>query len=253
MSTPPSHFPDTRWTLLDAIRGRQEGWFEALSEVCNIYWYPVYAFFRDDRKRHHDAQDLTQGLFELVLDGDELSNVDQAKGNFRAFLSAAARNYARNERAMQNRQKRGGGKVLTGFDERLAKKLYSQERLVDNDDPQVLYDRRWALALIARVLDDLRKEQESAGKGDDFKVMVQFLEPNAREEPYAKAAKKLGKSEAAMRVAVFRLRARFGELLRFELAQLVSPQHGVIEDEIRHLIASLKKGTTGTLGWLTEQ
>ena len=151
-----SHFPDTRWSLIDAIgRGEAEA-FDALSQVCEIYWYPIYAFFRDQRKSHHDAQDLTQGFFEGVLRRQDFSKLDQSKGNFRAFLSASARNFAIKEYYRMKTDKRGGGKVFSGFDEELAEKLYSKDRLhKGGGSPEMIYDKRWGMALLGTVMERL--------------------------------------------------------------------------------------------------
>lgn len=235
MTERQSHFPETRWTLIDAIRDGRPSAFEAISEVCEIYWYPVYAFFRDQGKPHHDAQDLTQGFFEGILRRHDLLRVEQEAGNFRAFLSAAARNFAISEYWRNRAEKRGGGKPAVNFDEGLADKLYRKEQLVGGDDPEVNYDKRWAKALLDGVLVSLKREAEANGKGKEFQALQGYLEPNGREQPVKRAAKALSMTEGAVRVVVFRLRKRYGELLRLEMAKLVQGPEAV-EDEIRYLL-----------------
>ncbi|MGI9241979.1 MAG: RNA polymerase sigma factor [Verrucomicrobiales bacterium] len=235
MTERQSHFPETRWTLIDAIRDGRPSAFEALSEVCEIYWYPVYAFFRDQGKPHHDAQDLTQGFFEGLLRRDDLSGIEQEAGNFRAFLSAAARNFAISEYWRGRAEKRGGGKSPVSFDEGLADRLYRKEQLVGGDDPELIYDKRWAKALLDGVLTSVRREAEAKGKAKEFTVLESYLEPNGREQPIKRAAKALSMTEGAVRVVVFRLRRRYGELLRLEMAKLVQGSQA-IEEEIRYLL-----------------
>lgn len=250
MSERQSHFPETRWTLIDAINDGRPSAFDALSEVCEIYWYPVYAFFRDQGKPHHDAQDLTQGFFEGLLRREDLLGVKQELGNFRAFLSAAARNFAISEYWKNRAEKRGGGKATIQFDEDLADKLYRKEQLDGVGDAERIYDQRWAKALLDGVLARLRGEAVARGKAEVFEALESYLEPNGREQPIKRVAKSLGMTEGAVRVEVFRLRKRYGELLRMEIGKLVH-EPGAVDEEIRYLLCLVGR-SAGVAGnpWL---
>lgn len=247
MPTRESHFPDTRWTLIDAIKEGTSGSFEALSQVCEIYWYPVYAFFRDQGNPHHDAQDLTQGFFASLLRREDLSRVQQEAGNFRAFLSASARNFATSEYWRMKAAKRGGGKTMIQIDEGLADRLYRKEQPAVGDNAQLVYDRRWAKALLDGVMQRLRVEAESKGRAKTFDSLIDYLEPNGREQPVKQVAKALGMNEGAVRVEVFRIRKRYGELLRIEIGKMVDGA-AAVEAEVRYLLQLMGRDPGVTSG-----
>lgn len=210
---------------------------DALEKLCRRYWYPIYAFLRRRGLNRHDAEDLTQSFFAHLLEMDSLAKVDREKGKFRTFLLSALTNYLNNEWEKGQTAKRGGRRQIISLDEAAAEQLYSLE-LVEPSSPEKLFDRRWASAVVESVLARLREDYRAAGRTD----LLAQLEPSLAEEPaagrYADWAAALGLSEGAVRVALHRLRRRFGELLREEIAQTVaSPAE--VEEEIRHLFATI--------------
>jgi RNA polymerase sigma-70 factor (ECF subfamily) len=209
----------------------------AMEQLCRQYWYPIYAFVRERGSEHPEAEDLTHGFFAHLLEMETLMRVDRQKGKFRTFLLAALSKYLSNERDKRQTLKRGGRRQIISLDEAMAEELYSQET-VDPSSPEKLFDRRWALTLVDRVLAALREEYRAAGK----MALLAQLEPSLTQEilpgRHGEWAASLGLSEGAVRVAVHRLRRRFGELLREEISQTVAGDPEV-DEEIRHLFAAI--------------
>jgi len=231
-------FSTTHWSVvLTAGQDDLAGAAAALEELCRKYWYPIYAFVRRRGAERTEAEDLTQGFFAHLLEMETLKKVDRRKGKFRTFLLSALTKYLSNEWDRRQTAKRGGGRRIISLDEAAAEHLYSLEP-VEPGSPEKQFDRGWACALADRVLGVLRAEYRAAGKGD----LLAQLEPSLAREPvpgrYADWAAALGLSEGAVRVALHRLRRRFGELLREEIAQTVaSPAE--VDEEIRHLFAAI--------------
>src|SRR5262249_19335073 len=223
-------FAATRWTLVRAARDPSAPEArEALASLCAVYWYPLYAFIR---RRGHDAdeaQDLTQEFFARFLEKDGLASVDEGKGRFRSFLLAACKHFLSNARDRARALKRGGGRAPLSIDAAAAEGRYLGEP-GHGETPERLFERRWALALLEQVLGRLRAEHEAAGKGPLFERLKRHLTGDEG-GPHARAAAELGMSEGAVKVAVHRLRKRYRELLRDEIAQtLEAPDE--VEDEI---------------------
>ncbi len=211
---------------------------EALAELCRAYWYPLYAFIRRQGYPWDQSQDLTQGFFARLLEKDVLDIVDRSKGKFRSFLIAACSHYLANERDRERTLRRGGGRILVPIDFAAAEDRYKHEPS-HSTTPERLFERRWALTLLDHVLNRLRRENDDASKSRHFEVMKPFLlkQPDA-EQKYRDAAVKLGITEAAFKVAVHRMRQRYRELLREEIARTV-PDADHVDDEIRSLFVAL--------------
>lgn len=205
----------------------------ALEELCRTYWYPLYAYVRRQGHTREEAEDFTQSFFMRLLEKNYLDGLQSDKGKFRAFLLAALKHFLANEWDRANRKKRGRDVTLLSLDWQDADTRYQIE-VPDNLSPDKLYDRLWAVTLLGRVITRLRDEISAEGEAKIFDVLSPFLMIGKSAIPYADAAGALGLSEPAVRVTVHRLRRRYRELLRNEIAQtLSSPAH--VEEEMRAL------------------
>jgi RNA polymerase sigma-70 factor (ECF subfamily) len=233
---PMSGFGATRWTLVMRVaEGDAPGAMAALEQLCRIYWYPIYWFIRSHyRYNHHDAQDLTQAFFAHLLQKETLKKVVRGKARFRSFLLGALVKVLANEWDRIHTLKRGGGNQPISIDEAAAQGLYGCEP-VEEETPDKAFDRQWAAALLRQTHDRLRKEYHETGKGALFSELESVLAGTEDGLSYPERAARLQMSVGALRVAVHRLRARFRELLRSEVAQTVSSQEEV-DDELRHLM-----------------
>jgi DNA-directed RNA polymerase specialized sigma24 family protein len=231
-------FAPTRWTMvMAAAGGGEEGQArEALERLCATYWYPLYAFVRRQGYGAHDAQDLTQGFFARLLEKKDLAAVDRAKGKFRSFLLAAIQHYLANEWDRTQAQKRGGGVALLSIDDAEAERRYHDEP-AEQMTAEQLFDRRWALTLLDRVLARLGDEMRSEGKAEHFEAL-KFCLTGERGAAYGEMAGRLGTSGGALKVAVHRLRDRYRALLRAEIAETVGSD-GDVDDELRQLFSAL--------------
>ncbi len=230
-------FAETHWTVVLRAGGDDTRAHEALTRLCQTYWYPLYAFVRRHGHGPEDAQDLTQGFFACLLENHALATVDRSKGTFRSFLLASLRNFLANERDRARAQKRGGGKAHVPLDAASAETRYVRES-ADHASPDKVFERNWALTLLEQVLERLRAEQTAAGKGAQFEQLQDCLMGSPDAPRYAAAAGRIGLNEEALRMAVSRLRRRCRELLRAEIAQTVSSP-AEIEEELRHLFVAL--------------
>jgi len=231
-------FALTRWSVvLAAGRSQTKLARDALEQLCRTYWSPIYAFVRRQGHSPHDAQDLTQEFFARLLEKNYLQDVHPSKGRFRSFLLASLNHFLANEWDKARAQKRGGGQSLISIDGPSAESSYALEP-VENVTPKTLFERRWATALLEKVLARLRTEYVSDGKQKVFNHLRSTLTGERQGLPYAQIGERLGMSEAAVKVVVHRLRARYRELLREEIGHTVSgPEE--IDDEIRALFAAL--------------
>ncbi len=231
-------FATTRWSLIVAARDRnapEAG--AALEELCRVYWYPVYAHIRHRGWSHDQAQDLTQEFFTRLLEKDFLASVDQGRVRFRSFLLAACQHFLSNERDRARAQKRGGGRQLLSLDFADADGRYHREPALI-ETPERLFERRWAIALLDCVLDRFQGEYEAAGKGRLFQTLKVHLTGENASTSHAQEAAELEMSEGAVKVAIHRLRRRYRELLRQEIAQTVESADQ-IEDEIQALFRAV--------------
>ena len=233
-------FARTHWSVVlaagrsdqDSVRAR-----DALEKLCRAYWFPIYAFVRRHGRSPHDAQDLTQEFFARLLEKNYLAGADRAKGRFRSFLLGAVKHFLANEWDKARAQKRGGGKSPVPIDFSSAETSFGVEP-ADQWTAEKMFDRRWALALLEQVLRRLRDDYVRDGKEKLFEQLKPTLTEASRSVPYAEIAARLGSTEGAVKVAVHRLRQRYRDILRAEIAQTVAGPEEV-EDEIRNLFAAL--------------
>lgn len=232
-------FATTRWSVVLAARDRAApGWREALEALCGSYWYPLYAFARRSGLAPERAEDVTQEFFARLLEREILQHVHPDKGRFRSFLITSFRNFMEDERRHAHALKRGGGAVELGFERENAEGRYALEPSHDLT-PDKIFDRRWALTLLGRVLDRLGEEQARLGRTAIFERLKVFLPGALEETPYAEVSAALGMKEVTLKVAVHRLRRRFREILIDEIAHTVSSEEE-IEAELRHLLEALE-------------
>jgi RNA polymerase sigma-70 factor (ECF subfamily) len=233
-----SDFPTTRWTLVIAAADpqRQEA-RAALVSLCDGYWYPLYAYVRRRGYPADQAQDLTQEFFVRVMEGRYLDRADPEKGRFRAFILTSLKFFLADEDDRSRAQKRGGGRVLS-FEISSGEDRYLREP-AHNETPERIFDRRWALSVLDRVVDRLRAEFVEHGRLDHFNRLKVFLLDQA-EMPYAALAREMGTSEGALKVAIHRLRRRYRDLFRQEIAETVSDA-AEVESELRYLAAALTR------------
>ncbi|MGL4400170.1 MAG: RNA polymerase sigma factor [Luteolibacter sp.] len=217
-ASPDGFFATTRWTMVRAA-GASAG--EALESLCTAYWFPLYAYVRRQGFSKQDAEDLTQAFFAKLLVRRDFAALKQENGRFRAFLLAALKNFLANERDRAGRLKRGGNITHFSLDWQSAD---TQFQIADSRQipPDAAYDREWAVALLERVISKLRRESVTEGKGERFEKLKCYLTMGKGEIPYASAAAVLALDEGAVRVAVHRLRKRYRELLRHEVAETLA-------------------------------
>jgi RNA polymerase sigma-70 factor (ECF subfamily) len=239
MSAPDNpSFATTRWSIVLSAGQRVSAESDqALAELCGRYWYPLYAYIRRHVANAEEASDLTQAFFARLLEKNLLAHADPARGRFRSFLLTACKNFLVNEWQRGQAQKRGGGRPILSLDYAGAESRYQREP-ADAWTPEWLFERQWALAILDRVLDRLRAEHIAVGKGTRFEQMKEFLAGMPPDVAQADAARSLGLSEGAFKVALHRLRGRYRELLRDEVAQTLEDGADVNE-EIRALLRSL--------------
>src|SRR5215467_11090282 len=231
-------FHTTSWSLVVAAAKLSEESAEAaLAKLCQLYWYPIYAFVRRRGCSQEDAKDLTQEFFSRVLEKNYLEDANPSRGRFRSFLLAAVRHFLANEWDRQRAQKRGRGLHTIALDAQTAEGRYCAEP-ASQENPEKLYERQWALALLEQVMASLGQEYVLDGRLDDFEKLKPLL-TGAAEVPYAQLAQQWDTSEGAVKVAVHRVRKRYRELLRQKIGEtLVDPAD--VDDEIRFLISALR-------------
>ncbi len=231
-------FHTTHWSVVLSARS-DDGTSarEALASLCSTYWYPLYAFVRRQGSSPPEAEDLTQEFFCQFLERNALASVRPAAGKFRSFLLACVKNFLANERERAHAQRRGGGRPLVPLDSGEAETRYSLEP-ADLVTPEVLFERRWALAVLERTIAELRREYSTGEKRALFDEFQGFLPGGQEGASRAELAAKRGVTVGAIDVAVHRLRHRFGALLREQVAQTVSSE-AEVEEELRYLISVL--------------
>lgn len=236
---PQGSFATTLWTVvLEAGSGVNDPRAAAaLEQLCTHYWSPIYTFALRLSGDRHEAEDLTQAFFAHLLETDAFKKADQQRGRFRSFLLAALRNFIANEWARRDRQKRGGKNKMISLE--IASDTGELElQLAPHLSPEAQFDRGWALAVVNRVLVRLRREFRAAGKARLYARLEKVMTGEIPDGFYAACEAELGMSERALHVALHRLRRRFGQLLRREVAHTVS-RPAEIEDEIRYLFTLL--------------
>lgn len=231
-----SQFPTTRWTMVVAAADphRKEA-RSALATLCENYWYPLYAYLRRRGYAADQAQDLTQDFFIQMLEGRYLDRADPEKGRFRSFLLTSLKFFVADEEDRQRALKRGGGGVVA-LEFSSGEERYQREPAHD-ETPERLFERRWALSVLDQVVEKLRTEFVRQGRQEHFDQLKVFLLGRS-DAPYAALALEMKTSEGALKVAIHRLRKRYRELFRQEIADTVADPADV-EAELRFLAAVL--------------
>ena len=237
-SSASPRFDSTSWTLVRAaaVNPTAES-RQALATLCQTYWPPVYAFVRRNGYDREQSQDLTQGFFTQLLEKRFLVDADQLRGKFRSFLLTAVKHFLANEWDREHALKRGGRQVPVSMDLVAAEGWYKPSVIAEGT-PESLFERRWALSLLERTLARLRAEFAAAGKTDQFDRLSPFLNKESGDNRYEEVAEQLDVSAGALRMSVHRMRRRYRDLLREEIAQTVSTIDE-IDDEIRFLLSTL--------------
>ena len=236
-TAPGDIFATTHWTVVLAAGRKSTPQADvALEELCRTYWYPLYAFVRRHGHSREDAEDLTQAFFARLLEKNYLEGLHSEKGKFRAFLLASLKHFLANEWDRAARQKRGGGVTILSLDWQDADTRYQIDP-ADTLSPDKLFDRAWAVTLLERVIVRLRDECTADGRSALFDRLKPFLMVGKSAIPHAQAAAELSMAEGAVRVAVHRLRRRYRQLLREEIAQTLSDP-AQVDEEMRALFSA---------------
>ena len=239
-----SAFATTRWSLVLAAGDSDDSSSarRALAELCEQYWYPLYAYVRRRGHDAEDARDLTQAFFAKLLEKRDLAHAEPARGRFRTFLLTAMKNFLAGEWRKQQAQKRGGAVTTLALDFDSAEETYQLEPS-HGQDPEALYHRRWALGLLERALAELQQHYEKTGRGALFEALKGSVSGEV-DLPYAELAPRLEMSEGALRTAASRLRSRWRRRLREMVAETVGApdparSETTVQDELQILIAAL--------------
>ena len=233
-------FPTTQWNRVAAAGDRgSPGSDRALAELCQAYWYPIYALIRSRGYPPDEAADLTQDFFGRLLEGGLIEAADRSKGRFRDLLWRDCGYFLADNRDRARAQKRGGTRRQLSLDVTAAEQRYNLEPS-DCLDPERQFDRAWGLDVLARALARLARQEDAEGRGDGFRRLSPFLTDGPRAIPYALLARQIGSTECAVKAAVRRLRHRYREALRAVVADtLVAPSEDDVDGEIRDLFVAL--------------
>jgi len=231
-------FATTHWSVVLAAGGEATpNSANALEQLCGAYWYPLFAYLRRRGYEAHDAQDLTQSFFVHLLEGNRLGTVSPIKGKFRSFLLSALKNFLANEFDKTQALKRGVQFSFVPLDTETGEARFRLEPAHDLT-PDRAFEQSWALALLDTVMKRLRAEHGDPEKARVFDALQIYLSGDKGVLPYAEMALRLNLTEGAIKMAVLRLRRRFGELLRAEISQTVTRPEEV-DEEIRCLFAAV--------------
>jgi len=236
-SAPGDIFATTHWTVVLAAGQRHTPQADnALEELCRTYWFPLYAYVRRRGHSKADAEDLVQAFFARFLAKNYLEGLSEERGRFRAFLLAALKNFLINDWKKSQRQKRGGGEVNLSLDWETADTKF-QVAATNEPSPDRAFDREWAVALLAKVIERLQTECVAEGKGKMFEQLKVFLAAGKGETAHAEVARQLGLEEGAVRVATHRLRKRYRVLLRDIIAHTLADP-ALVDEELRALFGA---------------
>jgi RNA polymerase sigma-70 factor (ECF subfamily) len=238
IDTGGSAFVTTHWSVVLAAQAQSPAAAEALEKLCRTYWWPLYGFVRRSGYGPEEAQDLTQGFFELLLERRDFNAVRREKGKLRSYLLVSLKNFLAKARRREMAVKRGEGRPLVSLDELVARERADLEP-TDALSADKIYERRWALTLLEQVLARLQEEYRAAGNAALFEQLKELLADEPGHSSQASIAAGLGMTENAVKQAFHRLRQRYRELLREEIAHTVAIP-GDIEDELRHFISVLQ-------------
>ncbi len=231
----PGGFAPTRWTLVERTRGDSSEARTALSELCGAYYAPVVAFLRREGREESTAREVAHEFFEKVLAEASLGRVERGRGRFRNYLLGAVKHFLTNRRRAEAREKRGGDAERIALDAGTDTSPGLEIAAAATLPPDAEFDREWALALVERALTTL--QEECCGDGQ-FDALKPWLTPAGAPAAQSEVAGQLGLSEGALKVAIHRLRRRFREIIRAEIAQTLHDP-GELDDEMRHLVAAL--------------
>ena len=230
-------FATTHWSVvLSAQQEANSKSAEALEELCRAYWYPLYAYARRSGHSPADAEDLTQGFFARLLEKEYLKAASREKGRFRTFLLVALKRYIANEWDRQHAKRRGGFAPILSIDQEAAEGRFTCEP-VDHLQADVLYDRQWAMTLLERTMARLQKEYTASGRAKLFDHLHNCIAKDESSLSYAEIGARLNLTEAAVKMAVHRLRARYRAVLLAEIADTVSSP-AAVEEELAHLFSA---------------
>ena len=235
-------FVTTHWSLvLAAAREEDRDGCRAMESLCERYWYPLYVFVRRRGYPPEDAQDLTQAFFTRLLDKGDVARASPARGRFRSFLLASLQNFLINEYDRARALKRGGGVPVSSIDMTDAEERYVAEP-ASNVSPDDQFHRKWALTLLDRALSHTRLEYERSGKSALFARLADLMTGTDPDDSHRQAAAALGMTEGAVKVAVHRMRRRFRDILRSQIAETVDVEE--LDDEIEFLIRAVGRRST---------
>lgn len=227
-------FPYTSWSLVSRARADGAESREAVEHLCQLYWPPLYAFLRRSGHKRADAEDLLQDFFTQFVEQSVFRYADQDRGRFRTFLIAAVKRFASREKARNNtKRRRPDGKQIVPLDFETAEKSFAS-RCRTEDSPETLFDRAWALNLLEQAREVVREEYSRAGKSELFDGIATFLTAEPQ-DTYIEISEKLGMTPGAARVAVHRIRQRYGAVLR-RLIESSLDNGDEFEDELQWLI-----------------
>jgi RNA polymerase sigma factor (sigma-70 family) len=231
-------FRTTRWSVVaQAQNPDSDEARTGLTQLCQIYWYPLYAFIRKQSPTPQEAEDLTQSFFVHLLENNAVAEADRREGKFRTFLLTCCKNFLTNQRIRDCRMKRGGNNALLPLDFVLANERYQRE-LVDESTPEAIYERRWAMLLLEQALQMLQQELQQQGKGELYQHLQPILTATPNAARYAQIAKALQTTEGAVRKHMQRMRQRYGQLLRTAIA-LTLESNELVDEELLALSAIL--------------
>lgn len=237
----PDIFATTHWSvILTAAHSDSTRAGAALEHLCRSYWYPIYHFVRRQGHSTHDAQDFTQEFFARLLEKNWIAQADQSRGRFRSFLLMIVKRFLAAEWHKANAQKRAGGLRCPSLPLHTAETRYASEP-ADTGTPDQAFEKQWALTLLGTVVRELRADYEQDGNGNRFDALKPCLLGRSEAQPYAELALKLEMTEGAVKVAVHRLRQRYRERLKAEIAHTVADP-AEVEPELHHLFRVLSRG-----------
>jgi RNA polymerase sigma-70 factor (ECF subfamily) len=229
-------FHTTRWTMVMRARGHAPEARAALGELCEAYWMPVYRFLKREGRNDDESRELTQEFISQLLTTRALEKADPHKGRFRSYLLGALKHFLSNRRRAEGRQKRGGDAVIESIDGG-GEETSPGRQLPDPDAgmSDAYFDRHWALAVMERGLGTVADSFEEAGKGKQFELLKPWLMGDAEGLSQQEAAAELGMTAGALKVAIHRMRQKFGDAIRREIAETVESE-GEVQEELRYLI-----------------
>jgi RNA polymerase sigma-70 factor (ECF subfamily) len=230
-------FPSTQWSLVARAGGQQDVARQAVAELCNLYWYPVYSFFRHKAATVDAAEDLTQGFFTHLLDGDLVAAANEKQGRFRAYLIGCCLNYMYDQHRRESAKKRGGAVRRVPIDFAEAEARFRREPKTDSN-PEKVFMRTWALTLIEQAVTAVRQAYVAASKGALFDRLRPALTGDPDAEGYRAIGADLGLSENAVKKAAQELRKKYGVELRNRIRQTIASAED-LNDEIRELFAAV--------------